>query len=204
MIGVVIATYGDIERWAPLADRAGTSVDEQTLQPAARVWLHGDTLAGARNAGADEVIDQGATHLVFLDADDELDAGYLQAMADAHGTFTGPGDCATLHRPNTIGVYADGTTDPEPRMIPRTDMRMANCCVIGTMVPVDLFCAVGGFREYAALEDFALFRSMIARGASIVDVDDAVYRVHLDLSGRNRPGPGHTAAFQKIRRDIPL
>lgn len=208
MIGVVIATFGDRDRWQPLAIRAADSVASQGDGMVCRIWWHSDTgdLADARNEGARQLIEfdggpEPVTHLVFLDADDELGDGYLEAMEAA---IHPAGELPCLWRPNTIGVYADGTTDPEPVMIPRTDMKRRNCAVIGTMVTAALFKEVGGFGHYPCLEDWALWRRMLAAGAFLVDVPAAVYRVHVDEGSRNVPSALMNDTYRRILKEIPL
>jgi len=207
VIGVVIATFGDRDRWSPLVQRAALSVDTQTHAPIGRVWVHGEDLASARNEGAAKlgcerpVGQDRAEFLVFVDADDELDAGYLEAMhAAALANHLRP----AIYRPSTIGVYEDGRTDDAPCMIPRTDMRVRNCCVIGSMVPAALFSEVGGFRPYPCLEDWACFRNLIAAGAGVVDVPDAVYRVHVRGESRNSPSAEMNDTYRRILKECPL
>lgn len=203
-IAVVIATFGDESVWGPLAERAIRSAEWQMIDDPdigrGYVWLHDVDLRTARNAAAEQAIANGATHLVFLDADDELAVGYLNAM---HASLRAHPDPA-LHRPNTIGVYPDGTTDPEPCMIPRTDMRTSNCAVIGTMCPADLFTDVGGFDDYPHLEDWALWRKMLRAGAALVDAPDAIYRVHVRPESRNAPGASMNDTYRRIRREVPV
>lgn len=203
MIGVVIATYGDRAEWAPAVRRAAESVDRQDAGTVGRIWYHGDSdLSSARNAGAEALItteaDDPVDWLIFLDADDELDDGYVNAMRAAVDQDR------AIYRPNTIGVYEDGRTDPEPRMIPRSDMKRRNCAVIGTMVPVALFQEVGGFPSFPQLEDWALWRLMLAAGAELVDVPDAIYRVHVRDGSRNAPSDEMNATYRRILKACPL
>ena len=200
MIGVAVATYGDKKTWEPYARRAMASATEQTRKPDGIVWRHGATLRDARNHAAYELTRGGCTRLIFLDADDELSRGYIDAMARA----LVQGGTTALYRPNTIGVHPDGTTDRKPEMIPRTDMKRRNCCVIGTMVNAEAFSAVGGFDDYPCLEDWALFRKILARGAELIDVPEAIYRVHVRPDSRNAPSSLMNATYKRIRKEIPL
>jgi hypothetical protein len=200
VIGVAVATFGDKEIWEPLANRAVAAAAEQTRKPDMIVWRHGATLRDARNHAAYELTRAGCKWLLFCDGDDEFSRGYIHAMLAA----TARGGTNAIYRPNTIGVHEDGTTDRAPSMIPRTDMKRANCCVIGTMVRAEAFSAVGGFDDYPCLEDWALFRKLLARGAELVDVPDAVYRVHVRADSRNAPSPLMNATYKRIRKEIPL
>jgi glycosyltransferase involved in cell wall biosynthesis len=197
-VGVVVGTYGD-QKWADLAEtRALPSARNQT-RPADRIiHMHLDTLAEARNQGA---IAAATRHLVFLDSDDELDPGYLEAM------MAGTGD---LRQPSTLGVYPDGTEDEHPVLIPARDLRVANYLVIGTMVRRELFLRVGGFRELEAWEDWDLFTRMWLAGGVITACPDAIYRVHVNPAGRNQMSPAEAGALyskikarsESIRREV--
>jgi hypothetical protein len=131
------------------------------------------------------------TWLIFLDADDELDERYIERMME------GSGD---IRRPSTIGVYRDGTEDDAAVMIPRTDLRVANCIVIGAMHKASLFFQVGGFDNYPILEDWDLWQRMVLHGASVVDVPDAIYRVHVRDGSRNADGGLHRHTYARIQR----
>lgn len=179
-VGVVVATYGDISVWGDLAHRAITSVDRQTVLPEVINWSHGDTLKEARNRGAAAC---DVDWLIFLDADDELDEGYIEAMLKVDGD---------IRRPATIGVYEDGTTDREPVMIPvpAGGLTESNYIVIGAMIRKIDFQAVGGFNDFPILEDWHLFLRLVRAGAKITEVPDAIYRVHVRSDSRNT----HSAA----------
>ena len=79
-VSVIIATYGD-ETWRDLAmSRAYPSALNQGAHEI--VVGHDDegTIASVRNALAEKAE---GTHLLFLDADDELAPGFIQAMFGA-------------------------------------------------------------------------------------------------------------------------
>lgn len=204
-IGVVVGTFGDQEKWQPLAERALDSVRAQTTAPEEAVWVHADTLQEARNEGAGFLIKEyNCSQLIFLDADDELDPGYVEAMTAAW-EFNSVNGEHFLYRPITQGIHPDGTVE-EPRWIERTDMTTRNCAVIGTMCPSQLFVEVGGFDDYPILEDWALWRKIIAAGAGMIDVGNAIYKVHVIPDSRNMSrnhgGPG--GVYSLIRKRHPL
>jgi hypothetical protein len=89
-------------------------------------------------------------------------------------------------------------------MIPLTDLRRANCIVIGAMCPAHLFFEVGGFGEWPMLEDWALWRAMVARGAAIRDAEHAVYRVHVRPESRNTDQGLHRDVYRQIQKAVPL
>lgn len=160
----------------------------ELARPDIALWLHKETLAEARNKGAEMV---NTDWLIFLDADDELDSRYVDAMRRASGD---------IRKPSTIGVYPDGSEDDAPAMIPQRDLDRANHIVIGAMCRASMFWEVGGFREYPILEDWDLFRRMWKAGAEVVEVPDAIYRVHVNEGSRNQDQALHTRVYNQIRR----
>lgn len=196
-ITVCVSTYGpDRERWAALAkNRALPSVDANTLQPADVRWFHGKNLCEARNTAA-----KGATTewLCFLDADDSLDAGYLAAMSAAIETL--PVGRDWLLQPATLGVHADGHEDPEPVLIPRKPLIDGNFMVIGTLIRTAQFERIGGFHDWNYAEDWELWLRAWIDGAGFEAVPEAIYRVHVNPSGRNSCSRAQQVqTYQQIR-----
>jgi len=185
-VGVVVGTFGDPEKWYPLAARAMASAEAAGADKL--YHCHSDTLQHARNIGAKMV---GTEWLIFLDADDELDEGYIDAM------LKGEGD---IRKPATIGVYPDGSEDDAPTMIPTRDLNRANHIVIGAMCRAEIFWRVEGFRDYPVLEDWDLWRRMCRAGAVVGEVSGAVYRVHVNPDSRNSNQALHDKVYQQIRR----
>lgn len=173
-VSVVIGTFG-ADTWRQKAQRAIASAEAQTVTPVDIIHVHERTLAKARNAGARRAR---GSHLVFLDADDELDEHYVGAMTEAVA------DQHSLYQPATLGIV-NGVPDKESVMIPYRPPWQGNCLVIGTMVPNELFHAVGGFKEWEAFEDWDLFWRCQIAGARIVTVPKAIYKVHVNPKGRN-------------------
>lgn len=184
-VSIVIPTFGDLGVWAPLAERARVSAENQTVASEV-LCVHGDTLAQARNRGAARAAGE---WLVFLDADDELDAGYVEAMRMGE---------ADLRQPATLGVVG-GVEDDEAVVIPTRPLVDANFLVIGTMVPKDLFLHVGGFLEEEVLEDWSLFLRCWLEGATIEAIPEAIYRVHVRPTSRNA-GATHLRVYNEIRQ----
>lgn len=192
-VGVVIATYGDISVWGELAHRSIMSVERQTVLPEVVNWSHGDTLQEARNRGAAACDTE---FLIFLDADDELDEGYVEAMLNSSGD---------IRRPATIGVYEDGSTDAAPVLIPVPEggLTQSNYIVIGAMIRKQDFLNVGGFNDFPILEDWHLWLRLVRAGAQIVDVPGAIYRVHVRSDSRNTHSAAtHGRYYTEIRAEF--
>lgn len=196
-VAVVIGYYGDEEVWRPLVERAARSVHGQA--GAMEVGSYSTTLARARNAGAFGI---SADWLIFLDADDELAPGYVEAMLAA--AEANPE--ASIFKPATLGVYEDGSEDEKPVMIEKRNLLKSNHIVIGAMVRREMFTVSGGFRELPALEDWDLWlRLALEFDAKIVEVPDAVYRVHVRDNSRNKDLKAHHDAYLDItRRAYPI
>jgi glycosyltransferase involved in cell wall biosynthesis len=191
-IGVIIPVFGkEDERFLRLAQRARHSVFDQTVLPRRAVISLRSTLSEARNFGAEQCED--CEWLIFLDADDELDLGYIEAMRE------GAGD---LRWPSTIGVYEDGGVDKEHVLLrPKTDLRSLiehNWMIIGSMVRRELFMKVGGFRELPMLEDWDLWIRCVLAGAVPEPCEKAIYKVHVIPGSRNNPDT-HGAIYTQIQ-----
>lgn len=168
-VTIVVATFGDPSWKTKAIERA---IPSAAAQPhSAVVAMHGDTLAQARNAGA---LAATTEWLCFLDADDELAEGYVEAMLAAGGDLRAP----ELHL-----IHPDGTVDV-PDLVGR-DITVTNPCCIGTFVRRRMLLDVGGFWGERAWEDWSLFRRCWLAGATITHVADAVYRSFVDPAGRN-------------------
>jgi GT2 family glycosyltransferase len=201
---IIIATYGDLA-WEELAhERAkptALAADPDTLVCS---HLRDGTLAEARNLGAS---DAGGDWLVFLDADDELAPGYLDAMRQAERR-------KLLHDPDTLARREDGLLAPavshcspagewtKPELPNRQKaMTWLNHCVIGTAVPARLFRQVGGFRDDVPIyEDWELWLRCVRAGAKIVDVPDAVYLAHEREGSRNQQASS-IETYNRIRAE---
>ena len=167
-VTVIVATYGDRAYWDSLAERAMASAGAATT-----LRYHGESIHQARNQAAEYADSE---WLCFLDADDELAPGYLEAMERATGDLRAP----------LVRYVRKGR--PGPAHIPRGTDNMAdgNRLVIGTLVRRAMFCEVGGFRDWPFYEDFDLWQRCWLVGAVIEFVHDAVYCAHVRPDSRNR------------------
>ena len=196
-ISVIVATFGDRSVWEPLAERAMHSVRFQTEMPREILRIHGDTLAEARNRGAEE---SEGDYLLFLDADDELDAAYVEAMTAAINRSDTTGK-TWLYQPATLGVYEDGTEDAEAVLIPqKNSLYDGNWLVIGTVCERSVFLDVGGFDpEFDICEDWETFIRIRIAGAGFIQVPEAVYRVHVRPDSRNKDQQAQIDVFRKVQ-----
>ena len=177
-VSVVIGTYGP-EHWERLANRAARSVVGQS--ELIQSHLPDGTLAQARNAGA---VQAHGDWLLFLDADDELAPGYIDAMAAAAAGLEGKNLLTPAIR--YMRRHTRAETAKAPMFWPEIDIKTGNWMVIGTMVPRDTFLAAGGFREYEWSEDWVLWARCMELGATPVKVPDAIYIARVTPGSRNR------------------
>jgi glycosyltransferase involved in cell wall biosynthesis len=189
---VVVGTFGD-PLWRDLASRALASAEEAGA--AEVIHIHADSLDVARNTGAAHA---NAEWLVFLDADDELDSGYVKAMEEV----ATPHDA--LLQPSTLGINPDGTTDAYPVLIPRKQSLLdGNWMVIGTAIRRSQFLRLGGFRNLPVYEDWDLWIRATLDGAQHVVAPQAVYRIHVNPTGRNSGDRQvQLQTYERIRREF--
>jgi hypothetical protein len=184
-VTIVVATFG-AERWRELA--AARAIPSALAQGVPVVAIHGgDSIADARNAALRLVETE---WMIYLDSDDELEAGYVEALRRVSGDLLAP----------SVRMVVDGIPG-EVESLAARNMDTMNPCVIGTAVRRSAIEAVGGWLDEPAWEDWSLFRRIWWTGGSIVHVPDAVYRVHVDPLGRNSTVPDPVTLHRQIRRD---
>lgn len=190
-VTVVVATFGD-PSWQQLAwSRAIPSVPSNVTV----IHEHGTTLHDARNAGLDRVTTDWVVH---LDADDELEPGYLDTLAAG---------IADVRAPSVS--YVQGSRPAAARM-PRVAGHVHRCfagcllqgnwLVVGAMARTDLLRQVGGWRAFDWSEDWDLWLRCHLAGASIEAIPKAVYRAHVRRNSRNRGLPA--ADRVRVHRQI--
>lgn len=172
-VAVIVSTYGT-DDWLALAlNRALPSA--QANRPQELIVKHaseGDA-CGVRNRAAEAAR---ARWLCFLDADDELAPGYLEAMS------------AFYERKNLLLIPYVQTIDrrgirskakiPNAGQWPNT-----NDAVTGTLIERKLFLRLGGFKqEFWPWPDWELWLRAVKAGAARLHVPKAVYVVY------DRPG----------------
>lgn len=195
-VTVVVATFG-ARQWLDLAvERATRSAEAQGVPV---IYVHGLTLRGARNAGLAQVE---TDHVVFLDADDELSPGYLEALSA--GT-------ADIRVPSVVYVR-DGHREPPvmPRVVGHHHACTADCLpegnwiVIGAMARTELLRGIGGFEDFSWCEDWACWARCSTAGATFEAIPAAQYIAHVRDDSRNRAATGQAkaAAYQQIHRAV--
>ncbi len=185
-VSVIIPTFGDKVKWDKIAGRAVASIKSQVVQPNELLRIHAETLQDARNEGGSVAKSR---FLVFLDADDELEPHYIEAM------LSGTGD---VRYPNIEYIEPEGDrilATPKPK-----NLYDGNYIVIGAMVRRDQFLAIDGFYDEPVFEDWSLFLRLWLAGADIQPCPGAIYRNYLNPRGRNHPSVEVMEAWQaKIR-----
>lgn len=184
-VTVLVCTYGD-ESWKELAERAAASAEVPVIK------VHGKTLAGARNEAARLATTE---WIIYLDADDELEPGYVEAMA------TGKAD---LRAPAVRYVAPYRQSAPYvPRVVRHLHkqcraecLKQGNWMVIGTAVRRQMVLDVGGWREYPVNEDWDLWQRCWLSGATVEAIPSAIYRAHVRPNSRNR------ATSQDVKRAV--
>lgn len=194
-VTIVVATFGDDLWWELAEARAMPSARAQGVEP---VHVHAQTLQRARNRALEQVRTE---WICYLDGDDELEAGYLDAMARGTADLRAPAVRYMMRGaargpaalPRVAGHEHDCTADC---------LAWGNWLVIGTLARTQLVRDVGGWNGYDWSEDYDLWVRCWKAGATIEAVPDAVYRAHMRLNSRNR-GPARDqrlAAHRAIAR----
>lgn len=183
-VTICVATFGPDPMWQELANTRALPSARALGAPTVHVHRSQGTLAQARNAALAHVDTE---WVAFLDADDELDPGYLDAMAAVDGDVRAPAVCYVTPRaprgrpkmPRVSGHKHACTGDCLPA---------GNWVVIGALARASLVRQVGGFREWPVYEDWDLWLRMWLAGARVAPVDRAIYRAHYRPDSRNRGG----------------
>lgn len=176
-VTIAVCTFGT-DWWVQLAERRAIPSAERFGVPV--VHVHGDTLHGARNEALARVDTE---WVVYLDADDTLEDGYLTAMAAAPGDLRAPAVRYVGGRAYRPGIP---TVAGHKHECEADCLAYGNWLVIGTAAPVELLRGVGGWRDFPVYEDWDLWARCWQAGATIARVPDAVYRAYARHNSRNR------------------
>ncbi|MCK9921604.1 hypothetical protein MXD61_06825 [Frankia sp. AgPm24] len=189
-VTVAVATYG-APSWVELARTRAIPSAEALGVPV--VHHHADTLHDARNGALAQVATDWVVH---LDADDELEADYLTAMATGSADVRAPavryvrGRHADPARVPTVAGHSHGCT--------ADCLAAGNWLVIGALVRTALVHQAGGWHDYPWSEDWDLWVRVWQTGATFEAIPSAVYRAHVRPGSRNR-APSRTARLAAHR-----
>jgi glycosyltransferase involved in cell wall biosynthesis len=195
-VSIVIATYGD-EAWRDLAmSRAYPSCIDQGAHEIVVGHDNNSTISYVRNALAAKT---SGDWLCFLDADDELAPGYVDAMAQVGGVDV-------LLTPSVQKVRK-GRVAGSPTFYPEVPLNVANWLVVGTLVRRELFMRVSGFGDYPhGFEDWSLWAKCWKAGARPVRVPKAVYIQHVNPQSKHRVGwrdrKWQVATHQRVQAEL--
>jgi Glycosyl transferase family group 2 len=189
-VTVAVGTYGT-SGWIQLArTRAVPSAKAQGVPV---VHVHSVALHDARNLALSKVETEWVIH---LDADDELEPGYIDAMAA--GT-------ADVRAPSVRYVQRNYAQPPAmPNVAGHSHQCVADCLtqgnwlVVGAMVRADLVRQVGGWRDFSWSEDWDVWLRCHLAGATFEPIPQAIYRAHVRRNSRNR-GQRHAARLAAHR-----
>jgi hypothetical protein len=186
-VTVIIPVFGDIEKWIHLSLRAYQSVLSQTVKPKSIILSIADNIKDARNNPAFNVTTK---HIIFLDADDEIDSHYIEEMIKCDGDIIVP----SVHRYHSNGEVNTDQYHYQPR-----DLLTGNYIVIGAMLNTSLFCKAGGFEDYPIYEDWQNWIKMEECGAKFTQCTAAVYKIHVrDISRNNQSNEIQTQVSLQI------
>lgn len=177
-VTVAVGTYGD-ESWSWLAQtRAKPSALEQEVPV---IHCHANSLAEARNQALREVNTEWVIH---LDADDELEPGYVEAMLEGTADVRGPvarymidGRERNLWQPRVAG---------HRHTCGAACLRDGNWLIVGSMARVRILRRAGGWRDWDWSEDWDMWIRCWRAGATFELVKGAIYRAHVRQDSRNR------------------
>lgn len=147
------------------------------------IEVEATTVHGARNAGLARVRTEWVCH---LDADDELEPGYFEAIERGTADVRAPAvryvQGVSTRRPARMPTVA-GHGAPHECSAPCLDA--GNWLVVGAVVRTEL-ARVRGWRDFRWSEDWDFWLGVRAAGATFEAIPAAVYRAHVSRSSRNR------------------
>lgn len=195
-VAVIVATFGD-ESWRAQGEK--TAAEAAVMHDVPVYPVHDVTLADARNKGGEQA---DAEWLCFLDADDALQPGYFDAMANFSG-YDEHADTEWLNLYVPMVQYVtDGVAEMPRDLNDGRPLIEVNHAVIGTLISKQLFTELHGFGDEPIYEDWALWLRAERAGATLHDVVGAVYIATRRRRSRNLgPSPAFAQGwYWRIRR----
>lgn len=175
---VVIGTYGS-DVWSRMAIRR--AVPSARAQGVPVLHEHCTTLAEARNLALSKVETE---YVVHLDADDELEPGYIEAMSKVDADIIVPRVKYVRSRGNITPPFFLRVYGHDHECVGEC-LRFGNYIVIGAGVRTRI-AQEHGWEEFGWSEDWAMWARCWKAGATIERAPDAVYRAYRRVGSRNR------------------
>lgn len=175
---ICVATFGDAS-WVELAERRALPSARSFGVPV--VHVHGATLHDARNAALDQVETEWVVH---LDADDELEAGYLDALGSGAADLRAP--AVRYVRPTSAAAPYVPKVAGHRHACAAECLPNGNWLVVGSLVRAQMVRDVGGWRDFPWSEDWDLWLRCWLSGATVEAIPSAIYRAHVRADSRNR------------------
>lgn len=179
-VTIAIPTHGD-PWWSELATQRALPSAEAQGVPVVHRHYPENSLAEARNRVLNEVTTE---FVVYLDADDELEPGFVEHLAGGTADLRAPAvryvrpgwNIPAARMPKVAGHEHDCTGECLPE---------GNWLVVGSAVRTELIHSVG-WRDFDLYEDWDAWWRCWQAGASIESIPTAVYRAHVRADSRNR------------------
>lgn len=176
-VTIAVCTFGD-EEWQRLAERRAVPSAEAQGVPVVKV--HGDTLHGARN----EALGRCDGWIIYLDADDELGSGYVEAMLAGEGDVRAPSVQRVRRGRARRGTYMPKVWGHRHQCVGDC-LPEGNWVTVGAMTSTHLLQDAGGWQDEEIYEDWSLWLRCWRAGADIQACPAAVYRYWFSETTRN-------------------
>ena len=144
---------------------------------------HKDNLCDSRNAILSMVHTR---YVIFLDADDELDSRYVEAMSKGIADIRVPfvryrrnGVLSQPHQPRVPSCSHDGLCGPGC-------LPLGNYAVIGSAARTEALRALDGFKDWPMYEDWDLWLRAMQAGHTFENIPEAHYIANYSATSRNR------------------
>ncbi len=178
-VTVVVATFGE-RRWADVA--LGRAIPSAQALRVPVVHAHRPTRHEALNAGLAAVR---TTWVCHLEADDELEPGFMAAMAAGTADLRAPSVRQT--RRGAEGAHARMPKVPgHAHACDGACLEQGNWLAPGTVARTALIRQVGGWRDWPAEGDWDVWLRCHLAGATVQAVPGAVYRERCRAGARRR------------------
>lgn len=176
---IVVSTFGE-DSWKRLAEER--AIPSARAQGCPVIHAHAGTLHDARNSSLAQVQTPWVVH---LDADDELEAGYLEGMSRLTSDVRVP-LVRYMQRGRAIARARFPTVAGHLHACTAQCLPFGNWIVVGAAARTSLVRQVGGWRDFTWSEDWDLWLRCHLAGATFQSTTAAIYRAHVRANSRNR------------------